>query len=370
MAGSDVSAETGRPGARGVLACGVGLVGSTIGVGVGLVHMAKSGLTLTAAFGLSALVVGLVLMLLGARALLRGRRWWVGALGGLALLVVTGLTLLTFGQALAATSVPPTHLGESTPADRGLDFGEVSATTADGVTLSAWYIPSANGAAVVLRHGAGSTRTDTLDQAAVLAAAGYGVLMMDARGHGLSGGRAMDFGWYGDADIRSGVDFLTAQPEVDARRIGVVGLSMGGEEAIGAAAADPRIRAVVAEGAGQRTPADKQWLSDVYGPAGALQEQLDKVTYAVTDLLTAAEPPTALRRAAELAAPRPILLIAGGAVADEEHAAEWIRAGSPDTVTVWVVPGADHIAGLRTEPQLWRDRVTAFLDDALADRQR
>jgi len=126
---------------------------------------------------------------------------------------------------------------------------------------------------------------------------------------------------------------------------------MGGEEVIGAAAADPRIRAVVAEGAGQRVPADKTWMSEVYGVAGAAQAQLDKVTYAVVDLLTAADPPTPLRRAAELAAPRPMLLIAGGAVQDEEHAARAIQAGSPISVTVWVVPGSGHIAGLNTQPQ-------------------
>ena len=218
---------------------------------------------------------------------------------------MTALTLLTVGQALAATTVPPTSLGAATPADKGLEYREVTALTADGVTLSAWYIPSANGAAVVLRHGAGSTRTDTLDQAAVLAQGGYGVLMMDARGHGLSAGRAMDFGWYGDQDIRAGVDFLASQPDVDGGRIGVVGLSMGGEEAIGAAAADPRIRAVVAEGASQRRPADKQWLSDVYGAPGVIQEQLDRLTYGVTDLLTPADPPTPLRRAAAAGLTRP-----------------------------------------------------------------
>ncbi len=247
----------------------------------------------------------------------------------------------------------------------GLEHREVTTTTTDGVTLSAWYVPSANGAAVVLRHGAGSTRTDTLDHAVALAEQGYGVLMMDARGHGLSSGRAMDFGWYGDEDIRAGVDVLASQPEVDPGRIGVVGLSMGGEEAIGAAAADPRIRAVVAEGASQRMPADKAWLSEVYGAQGTVQEQLDRITYGVTDLLTPADPPTALRRAAELAAPTPILLIAAGEVPDEEHAAAWIQAGSPETVTVWVVPGAGHIGGLRTVPEQWVDRVTGFLDDAL-----
>ena len=365
MTGIEVTGGKPRSSARGLLACGAGLLGITLGVGIGLPHLAKTGLTLASVVGLAALVVGLALMVVGARMLLRGRRWWVVVLTVLALVVVTALTLLTVGQALAATTVPPTSLGAATPADKGLEYQEVTTTTADGVTLSAWYIPSTNAAAVVLRHGAGSTRTDTLEQAAVLAEQGYGVLMMDARGHGLSAGRAMDFGWYGDQDILAGVDFLTSQADVDPSRIAAVGLSMGGEEAIGAAAADPRIRAVVAEGASQRMPADKQWLSEVYGAAGTVQEQLDKVTYGVTDLLTPADPPTPLRRAAELAAPRPMLLIAGGDVPDEEQAAASIQAGSPGSVTLWVVPGAGHIAGLRTDPERWREQVTSFLDEAL-----
>ena len=64
----------------------------------------------------------------------------------------------------------------------------------------------------MLLHGSGSTRSAVLDQAAVLAEGGYGVLLFDARGHGESGGRAMDFGWYGDADIAGALDYLAGAP--------------------------------------------------------------------------------------------------------------------------------------------------------------
>jgi len=66
----------------------------------------------------------------------------------------------------------------------------------------------------------------------------------------------MDFGWYGEADVSAGVSYLAGRSDVDEGRIAVVGLSMGGEEAIGAAAAR-RIRAVVAEGATNRAFADR-----------------------------------------------------------------------------------------------------------------
>ena len=84
-------------------------------------------------------------------------------------------------------------------------------------------------------HGAGSTRSAVLGHAVVLARHGYSVLLFDARGHGRSAGRAMDFGWYGDEDVGGAVTFLAAQPGIST--IAAVGMSMGGEEAIGAAAA-------------------------------------------------------------------------------------------------------------------------------------
>lgn len=45
----------------------------------------------------------------------------------------------------------------------------------------------------------------------------------------------MDFGWYGERDAGAAVDFLTDAPGVAPHGVGLVGMSMGGEEAIGAA---------------------------------------------------------------------------------------------------------------------------------------
>lgn len=351
---------------RGVLACATALVAVAVGVGIGVPHARKAGVAPMTVAGLLALAAGIVLLVLGATLLLRaGRRWQrIALLPGLVLAL--GLALLMVAQPIAATNVPPTELGERTPADLGLTYVDVRFPAAGGVTLAGWYVPSENGAAVVLRHGSGSTRTATLEQAAVLADLGYGVLLVDARGHGESDGRAMDFGWYGDADIAASIDHLLQQPGVDPNRIGVVGLSMGGEEAIGAAATDERIRAVVAEGATGRTAADKRWLSEEHGALGWVQEQLDRVTYGLVDVLTAASPPTALRAAVEAAPTTPMLLIAATGEPDEEPAGRYIQAGSPGSVDLWVVEGADHTGGLDRAPAEWTARVGAFLEQALA----
>jgi dienelactone hydrolase len=352
------------PRRRGVLFVAAGSVLAAVGVGL-LPHPIDSGLTTMSVVSVASMLSGIALVGGGAAAGLRGRRR-VGALaGGAVVLLVLAATVSIVAPAVAATVVPSTEI-TSTPAAVGLEFESVTLTTTDGVRLAAWFVPGTNGAGVVVVHGAGSTRSDVLDQAAVLARGGYTLVLVDARGHGDSGGTAMDFGWYGDLDIAAGTDFLASRPEVDAGRIGVVGFSMGGEEAIGAAAADPRIRAVVAEGATARQADDKAWLSDVYGWRGWLQEQVEKVQYGVTDYLTEASPPTALRSAVVRASGTRFLLITAGEVDDEGHAASHVQAAASDRVMVWTVDGAGHTGGYDTRPDDWQQRVIGFLDESLS----
>jgi pimeloyl-ACP methyl ester carboxylesterase len=340
----------------------IGAVATAAGAGIGIRYLQKTGLSLGTVVGLTLLAAGLVALGYATRVawtLLHG--WWRLVLlpAGVALLPVLFSTAL----AVMVTVVPPTTLGSGTPADEGLDYRDVTFETADGVSLSGWFVPSRNGAALVVRHGAGSTRTATLDQAGVLGRDGYGLLLVDARGHGLSEGRGMDLGWYGDQDIEAAVDFLAAQPGVDPERIGLLGLSMGGEEAVGAAAADPRIRAVVAEGVTARTAADKdQWLPG--GAAGTVQRALDAYTFGVTDLLTPAAPPTPLHEAVATS-DADFLLVTAGRVPDEVRAAEAFADAAPARVQVLEIPEATHTDGLDTAPEVWTREVLGFLDDHL-----
>jgi pimeloyl-ACP methyl ester carboxylesterase len=266
--------------------------------------------------------------------------------------------------AVAVTNVPRPGIGAD-PADRGLDFESVSVTTEDGVALAGWYVTSANRAGIVLLHGAGSTRSDVLDEAVVIARHGFGILMLDARGHGDSAGRAMDFGWHGDADVMAATAYLAERADVDPNRIGVVGMSMGGEEALGATATDDLIRAVVAEGATARTAGDEAWLSDRFGVRGLVQEQLERFQDWATDLLTEASVPTPLRSAVEASGDTRFLLITAGNIPDERRAADFIAGGARDRVGIWTVADAGHTDGLRVAPDEWEARVVGFLTDSL-----
>lgn len=79
-----------------------------------------------------------------------------------------------------------------------------------------------------------------------LTRAGYAVLRVDDRGMGGSTGLDSDAS-YTDllTDVLAGIRFLTAQPEVNAEHIGLLGHSQGGSLAIAAAAASNRIAFVI-----------------------------------------------------------------------------------------------------------------------------
>jgi uncharacterized protein len=349
-----------------ILSSTLGLTGVIVGIGIGARWLYAGVVNVTTLASLLGLLLGSALVVLGLRRATAGRRPWAKFALGTALALVVTLIAWTLTPAVMATNVPPTVTDWTPSSVLAINGREVRFLTGDGVQLWAWYLPPPQGKVVILRHGAGSSASDVIRQASVLAANGFGVLMTDARGHGRSEGRAMDFGWYGDLDIEAAVSFLVAQPEVDPGRIAALGMSMGGEEAIGAAGADGRIAAVVAEGVTARTVADKTWLSDVYGWRGWVQVQLERLQYGFADVLTEAPLPGTLSSAAVHASPRPILLITAGLVADEADAAEHIRRNAAGNVEVWTIPEADHVQGLDARPAEWETKVIGFLDEALA----
>ncbi len=138
---------------------------------------------------------------------------------------------------------PPTF----TPDGLGLPY-ETTSVPVDGLELPAWFIPARDGApgpGVVLVHGWESARDRTLPMAVFLHAAGFHCLTFDVRGHGANGPEVLPIsgGEFG-RDAAAAFDVLLRRPEVTGGAIS--GHSMGAIGALLAAAADPRVAAVVA----------------------------------------------------------------------------------------------------------------------------
>ena len=273
---------------------------------------------------------------------------------------VAQFVLLPAVVALDLTNRPRPIGSERTPADVGLPFEDVRISSQDGTSLSAWWVPSRNGAAIVLLPGPGSTRHAVLDHAALITRHGYGALLLDWRGHGRSAGRSMEFGWGAHHDVSAAISFLLEQPSVT-RSVGVLGLSLGGEVALTVAALDHRIRAAVVEGVSARTWADARLEPDPH-PVGYLNAWL---TFALVGILAPEEAPDPL---IDLV-PRieaPVLMISGSP--SNERKLNPIYAGvSQDRITLWSLPDTPHIQALRRHPDGYERRVVTVFDALLGD---
>lgn len=82
----------------------------------------------------------------------------------------------------------PEPVVQITPARAGLEYRDVTLTTADGVRLRAWWLPAKKGVpvkgTVLYLHGNGGNLSWHLGGTWWLPAEGYQVLMLDYRGYG------------------------------------------------------------------------------------------------------------------------------------------------------------------------------------------
>lgn len=125
------------------------------------------------------------------------------------------------------------------------NYRRLSVTAADGVRLAGLFYPPDTSPApgILLLHMAERQKEDWVFLASRLQEAGYGVLVVDLRGHGESEGE-MDWVAMPDDAVRSWAALL-AQPEVDSARCAVVGAGLGANLALVTATADPGVSAVV-----------------------------------------------------------------------------------------------------------------------------
>jgi fermentation-respiration switch protein FrsA (DUF1100 family) len=297
----------------------------------------------------------------------RGCRYW-GNLGCF-LLVLAGLAAagLVVGLSWWQTDAglhPRRHLPAETPAERGLDYQEVIFSASEGLALRGWYLPSQNGAAVIVGHGIGGHRS--LEPAEVLARHGYGVLTFDWRAHGESDGDLCTFGYHEVRDVEGALDWLQQQPGVDPGRIGMLGESMGAVTAIRAAARADGIQAVVADSA---YPDLGEAIRTIWRGTGLPAFPFVPLQIALGEWRTGLDL-EAMQPLDDVAAisPRPILILAGGQdpiTGPDAGQRYYAAAGEPKEL--WFEPELGHSAFWQALPEEYERRVVDFFDAALLD---
>lgn len=114
----------------------------------------------------------------------------------------------------------------ATPADIGLEYGDVRFSTRDDVSLHGWFVPAPRAQAVLLHcHGNGGNISHRLDSIRLFHDLGLSVFIFDYRGYGLSAGQPDEEGTYRDAE--AAWNYLLEARGFSAGQIVVHGHSLG-----------------------------------------------------------------------------------------------------------------------------------------------
>lgn len=237
-----------------------------------------------------------------------------------------------------------------TPAQFGVAYQNLTLTTTDGITLSAWYTPPTNGAVILVAHGYAGARSGA--DHARFARWGYGVISWDARAHGVSGGDISTMGYFEKLDAEAALNFARQQPGV--RRVGAFGQSMGAATLIRAAAHHPEIAAIVVDSA---YPNLDEMVKAIV-PWPVINPLLRFFAAQATGIT-----PDQMRPVVEIArlSPRPVLIIQGTAdttIPPDSAARLYAAAGGPRTL--WLVPGAGHVASHEVDPIAYDQKLAGF----------
>ena len=156
--------------------------------------------------------------------------------------------------------------------------------------------------------------------------------------------------------------FLARRADVRDHRIGGLGFSVGGEVMLEAAAGNRALRAVVADGAGERSVRE----SRLRGRAGLLSMPSYLVQTAAVAVLSGDRPPPSLVDLVPRIAPRSVLLIGAGSDNGGEDLQPHYFAAAKEPKALWKIPEAGHTGGFAARPGEYTRAADRILRRSLA----
>lgn len=296
-----------------------------------------------------------------------GTKIVIGVVVGILALAIAGLLWKTRQEAYSLLHAPMAsrNLPDETPNDFGMEYEDVTVTNPDGMTLAGWFIPSQNGAVIIMQHGYKSTRDELLNEAQMMQAHGYGVLVTSVRAHDQSEGELITLGYYEMQDMEAWYQYLISRDDIDPEKIGIIGNSYGGMLSIQYAAQNENIKAVVANCAFSSmsdtvstsvrhftglpdfpfVPLIVFWAENM---TGIQMEEIDTTQW-IPDI-----------------SPRPVFLMQGGkdtVISPESGQILYDAANEPKEL--WFDPELGHVGFDKERAEEYETRVSAFFDQYL-----
>jgi len=181
----------------------------------------------------------------------RKRKIRIGVSVALFILVLLLLVIITIACQMGrnAYMVPgqSRHIDVTAREAIGPGVLEVSFTNDEGDTVPGWYKAGTKRGAIVFLHGLGGNRAQLASIAVRMNDEGWGILLIDQRGHGEHTANLTTLGRGESEDALAAVRWLRGRSEIDESRIGLYGASMGATAVIYAAARDTELACAVAD---------------------------------------------------------------------------------------------------------------------------
>lgn len=302
---------------------------------------------------------------------------WVGVITAIGTLFIAALMCFLVAYVAADAALEPDPPKRTPYLDQfPFPVEEVEFVARDKTELAGWLLAAAPprgeapstapGPTVVLLHGYGGTRDVMLPYADFLSSAGFHVFFFDFRGNGHSARVEVTFGEREKLDVIGALDYLATRPEIDQKRIAIMGVELGGSIGIMTAAEDPRVAALVAE-------------APYASLEHALQDSLDRIvsvptflrplsTYLVKRRIAEGIQDRAPIEAVAKLGGRPLLVIEDSGEQTDQARLMYEAAQPPKSM--WVAEGAAIGSGLDEFPNEYVTRVVEFLRSTIGQQPR
>lgn len=235
----------------------------------------------------------------------------------------------------------------------------------DGKPLSGWFVPAPPEVAkpwpvVMLAYGYGGFKEQMAGYARSIHEGGFATFLFDMSGSGLRKGEPVTFGYKERWQMMDAANCLRSRDDVDATRIGALGVSMGGAATLLAAAEDPGIKAVVADSSyadlfGMVRPGISAFISP---RALFLAPMIVRCAEAMLGMKSGEVRPD---EAAARLGDRPLFVIHGDCDSlTDPHSAHRLYEAASGPRELWVVPECGHAYAPILAPDEYKQRVNGF----------